>query len=342
MNNISKPFVAWVTALKHDKFRIATLKLTFFYVLGTAAILLVSSVAVLVVFTPSKAISTEQSLVKIVEPEHGDWSLYEAREHLAVVIAVVDIVVLLVVSVLAYYLARRTLLPIKTMHEEQQRFMSDVAHELRTPLSVMQAGADTMLRKNRPAEVYEEFITDVQEEAGRLTRLSNQLLRLLSTDAIGQEVFSEVNLSKITKAQVRLFTPYAQKRSVTIVDNIETDIIASTESDSLIEIIQNILKNAIDYNKQGGTVTVTLSETKTEVLLKVIDTGIGISSGVQTTVFNRFVKDDAARTQSQSSGAGLGLSIVKILATKIGGKLALESTLGVGTTITVTLPKVHS
>lgn len=228
------------------------------------------------------------------------------------------------------------------MHETQTRFLGDVAHELRTPLSIMKAGADTLLRKQRMISEYEEFITDVQEETGRLTRLSNQLLQLLKSEGVSKVEIKEVNVSDLTEVELRRFTPYAEGRRVTISGNISPNIRLQTEQDSLIEIVQNILKNAIDYNKHDGRVTVTVSENDAEVTLEITDTGIGITPEAQTVIFDRFVKADRARTQTTVSGAGLGLSIVKSLVTKIGGQLSLKSSLNVGTTVTITLPKTHS
>lgn len=349
MINILKPFGESGTALSHDKFFLATLKLTVFYVLSTAVILFVSSAAILIIFTPPESelsfreeAMEEEEEEREEEVEHDDWSTYELREHLAGVVVLVDVLVLFMVSLLSYYVARRTLLPIKTMHERQTQFMGDVAHELRTPLSVMQAGADTVLKKQRTASEYEMFITDVQDETGRLTRLSNQLLQLLKTSRGSEALSTDVNLSQLSETEVRRFLPYAHNYGVTIQSTVASHITIRTQRDSVVEVLQNLLKNAIDYNKPGGTATLSLSETETTVVLEIKDTGVGISPAAQAVVFNRFVKGDSARTQDAKSGSGLGLSIVKALVTTLGGHIALVSTIDVGTTITITLPKTHS
>ncbi len=330
------------TALLRDKFHVATIKLTFFYVLSTSVILIVSSVAILVIFTPPEIEMRPLFSDERDDIEHSEWSLDELREHLAGVIVVVDISVLLIVSVLSYYFARRTLLPIKQTYELQHQFMSDVAHELRTPLAVMQAGADTILRKQRSLGEYEVFVRDTQEEVGRMTRLSNQLLQLLLTDRVHSVVRVPTNVSHLIEAQVRHFTPYADAHGVTITCDIAPNVTLYTEQDSVVEVIQNVLKNGIDYNKRPGAIVVTLSETDVQVTVSIQDTGVGITAATQTTVFDRFVKGDAARTQTTRSGAGLGLSIVKALMVRLGGTIALTSTPMVGTTVTITLPKAHS
>ncbi len=342
MNNILKQSEAWGIALKQDKFRFATLKLTFFYVLSTAAILFFSSVAILLIFAPPETEIPFAPDAIEMEVEHDDWSAYELREHLSMVIFLVDTLVLLVVASISYSFARRTLSPIKEMQETQAQFMSDTAHELRTPLSVMQIGADTMLRKERSADEYQDFITDVQVEAGRLTRLSNQLLHLLKSEDIELAQSSRINISNLFTTEVKRFAAYAKEYGVSLISQVPTDIIIETNADSLIEVLQNLLKNAIDYNRKDGTVTISTESKNDSVKITVQDTGIGIPAKQQEIIFNRFTKVDSARTQNEKSGAGLGLAIVKSLVEKLNGTIHMDSTEYIGTTITISLPVTYS
>jgi len=342
MINILKLFEELVIALSRDKFFLATVKLTIFYVLSSAVILFVTSTTILLVFSPSETVSILPDKVDSAEVEFNEWNIYEVREHLPAVVALVDVMVLFIVSIFSYYFAQRTLLPIKNMHELQTRFMGDVAHELRTPLSVMQAGADLVLKKPRLIEEYQEFAHDIQEETRRLTRLSNQLLQLLKIGDVIKTEIREVDISDISETELRRFAAYGQAQGVTLVDNISSAVRLHTESDAFVQILQNILKNAIDYNHSGGLVTVTLSEKDSVVYLEITDTGVGISPEAQAVIFNRFVKGDSARTQTTESGAGLGLSIVKGLVVRLNGQLELNSTPKVGTTIKITLPKKSS
>lgn len=343
MNNILKPFVALATRFKSDEFQRATLKLTLYYVLSTAVILLVSSVAILITFAPPEMeLPFRPETAKQDEIEHDEWSLYEVREHLTSVIVVVDFLILLLVSIFAYYFARKTLLPIQEMHKKQQQFLGDVAHELRTPLSVMRAGADTILSRERAAPEYKVFVTDVQEEAARLTRVSNQLLQMLKAGEIETDLSKEVKISELLANEIRRFTPYVAERGITLTSDITPDIISCTHQDALIEVVQNLLKNAIDYSNKGDAVTVSLRTTPTSLDIIVADTGVGIEQSKQVVIFDRFKKIDRARTQTNDSGTGLGLAIVKALVSKLGGQLALKSELGVGTAVTVSLPMRHS
>jgi signal transduction histidine kinase len=338
MNSILKPFGELVTVLRRDQFFVATLKLTSFYVLSAAGILLISSVATLLIFSPRDTATPLQLEVAHLEPPHGEWSMYEVREHLATVILIVDGVIMILVGLLSYTFARRTLVPLRDMHEAQQRFMSDAAHELRTPLAVMQIGAETLLRQPRSVPEYEDFVTDVHAESKRLTRLSNQLLQLLKTGEQSTVVVAPENISLLLTAEIARFRPYAQERRVTLVSEVAMGIMVRTEKDSVIEIIQNVLKNAIDYNKPDGTVTILTTIQGETLTVAITDTGIGITPALQQAVFDRFTKADFARTQHETSGAGLGLSIVNALVSRIGGSIVLESAVGKGTTVSISLP----
>lgn len=344
MINILKPLEAWATRLKNNEFQWATLKLTFYYVLSTAVILVVSSAAVLVIFAPPETeVPFRPETVQKVAIEHSDWSVYEVREHLEVVIFIVDVCILWMISVLSYFFARKTLSPIQIMHENQRQFLGDVAHELRTPLSVLQAGADSTLRKERSSQEYQSFVVDVQSEARRLTRLTDQFLQLLRTgDNTTENDFTRENISRIVENQIRQFTSYATEHTVRIQSNISDDVYGVTSRDHLMEVLQNLLKNAIDYNIQNGSVAISLTDLETTVVIEVSDTGVGIPAQKLDTVFGRFVKSDHARTHTTTNGAGLGLAIVRELVNKLGGTSALSSTIGAGTTVTLTLPKNHS
>ena len=217
-----------------------------------------------------------------------------------------------------------------------------MAHELRTPLSVMPAGADTILRRERAPSEYRSFVKGTQEGASRLTRIANQLLQLLKTDNVETAPRAEVLVSELLATEIRRFTPYATERGISISDDITSSVTTYTHQDALIEIVQNLLKNAVDYSNRGDMVTLSLSATAASLTIIVADTGVGIEPREQEVIFGRFKKVNVARTQTKDSGTGLGLAIVKALVSDLGGQLALKSELGVGTEVTVTLPRYHS
>jgi len=345
MKNILKQLEEWAIPSKSSEFERATLKLTTFYVFSTFVILLVSSLAVVILFSPPESTATKPALEEVhieIEDEEDSLNIYEFREHLPIVLLVVDIAVLILVSILSYYFAKRTLSPIKQSQEKQAQFMSDAAHELRTPLSVMRTGAETMLRREHNSEEYKDFVSDVKVEAVRLSKLTNQLLQLLKLGVTPKIEKVEFNASQFTLKEVKRFAAYAEERQISLKTEVTEGIKLYAEPDSFIQLLQNLLKNAIDYNWPQGQVAVSLKELAEGVKLEVVDSGIGIPTDKQQAIFSRFTKLDKSRRQLDDTGAGLGLAIVKEIVDRHHGQIELQSTVGEGTKISVIWPKSHS
>lgn len=337
MNNILKQFAVSDTSLKQSRFKAAVLRLTFAYVLGIFCILLASSVAIYILSTTAFPITphlidrdkTEEGIL------HEEFNLYEFREHLVNVLLVVDITILVISGIISHLFARRTLRPIENLYLQQEQFIGDIAHELRTPLSILKAGTQSILNKNRTIPEYIIFLNELEEETDRLTRLSNDLLTLLQHQNAPGETFTMINLSELAQKQVQNFQAYAIEKSITLVLEKSSVINVLGLSDSLVRLLQNLIKNAIDYTPAGGAVTISLKHEDDFVTLQVSDTGIGIATEKQARIFDRFYKADSARS---STGTGLGLAIVQEIVKVHNGKIALKSTLDRGTIISVSLP----
>lgn len=335
MNNILKQFVASATSSKPSEFEKAALKLTLNYVFGIFIILLVSSSAIYFLSATSLPTNDNLSQTNTPIPPHKEISLYEFKEHLLNILLVVDLSILLIATVFAYLLARRTLRPIETIYRQQERFVGDVAHELRTPLAVLKAGSESILLKERSVQEYIDFLKESEEETDCLTRLSNELLFLLKHQTSSSETFTKVDLSKIVKNQVQTFKAYAHQHSVSIDFTGEDSLFVQGREDSLIRLTKNLIKNAIDYNRQGGSVTVKIYRQQSQVLLTVSDSGIGINETEINKVFDRFYKTDTSRSLG---GSGLGLSIVKDIVSAHRGQIKIDSVVDKGTNVLVTLP----
>lgn len=344
MNTILKQFVEWGTSLRKSEFERATLRLTLYYALGVGVILLVSSGAIF--FLVSSAFPTpeiqNETQDREVEIPHEEFSLLEFREHLIDTLVLVDISVLVIVTILAYFFARKTLRPIETLYRAQERFVADVAHELRTPLAVVKAGSETLLRKERTGEEYRIFIKETEEETNRLIRLSNELLVLLSQNHVQKKVFERMTLLECVRNQVAHFASYAEQAQVMLTCSGDVSAVMEGVSDSIVRMCQNLIKNAIDYTIPKGSVHVSVVAEKDKVILLVKDTGVGITPENQDKIFDRFYKVDSARTKGVYSGAGLGLAIVEDIVRSHQGQVSIESSVGVGTTVKVVFPKASS
>lgn len=341
MSDISKQFEAWVTSLRQSEFERAAFRLTAYYIAGIFLILAVSSITIFSLSTLETETRFQNSGDGVVEEisETTVLGLPEFKEHLKDTIIIVDIAVLVFASIASYFFARQTLKPIEVVYRKQEEFMGNVAHELRTPLSVMKSGAEATLRKERPVTEYTHFIRESLEEVNRMSLLTDNLLFLLKHKSVQRQKYEAVNVTELAEIQVEWFAAYAHEKHVTVTLEANTPATLSGVPEMLTRLFQNLIKNAIDYNVEGGKVVVRVQPGVEEVLVSVSDTGIGMSDADRARVFERFYKADTARTHTHDSGTGLGLSIVNEIVSAHHGTITVESTLGVGTTCTIRFPK---
>lgn len=235
------------------------------------------------------------------------------------------------------------LLRLEQAFDRQSRFTADASHELRTPVAVILAQAEHALSRERASEDYQGALGTCRDAARRMKRLVDDLLLLSRADG-GQLLARRdpLDLAQITRDVVDLLRPLAQERKV----QVNTKLVPSRslgDAGQLGQVVTNLLTNAIRYNHQGGEVLVSVEprqceDSSVKVALTVEDRGPGIPLASQATVFDRFTRGDSARTQHGETGTGLGLSIVREIVEAHGGTVALQSTPGNGTTMTVLLP----
>ncbi len=333
MANILKQFAAWATNFKNNRFLQARLKLTAYYTVGVFIILLVFSVAVYGLF--AKNISSNLEYDGSSQESESNIELRvisKAQNQLRAVLITVDGLVIVLIIIFSYYLSGKTLKPIEISYKRQKKFVADTAHELRTPLAVMKTGTEATLSGNNGKEEYKKLAQDSLEEINFLSSVVDDLLFLAHSDSFKKIKFSKFNFSKLIYRQIELMKSYAIKKNITLYKNIHGEFQIDGNKDYLKRLLANLIKNAIDYNKPYGKVIVSLQNKKQQIELKITDTGIGISKDDLEYIFDRFYKVDSARVK-QSSGAGLGLSIVKEIVDLHNGKIDIKSELNKGTEI---------
>jgi two-component system OmpR family sensor kinase/two-component system sensor histidine kinase BaeS len=216
--------------------------------------------------------------------------------------------------------------------ERRRALLADVAHELRTPLSVIQGNAEGMLDGLYPAD--ERHLTTVLEETKRMARLLDDL-RTLSTAEAGALVLHRepVAPERLVEGAVEAFRTQAEERGLTLLERVDAgapDL--AVDPFRIGEVLSNLLSNAIRHTPAGGTVTVGASRDGDGVVFEVADTGSGIAPEHLPHVFDRYVK------AADTGGSGLGLAIAKTLVEAHAGTISAESEPGHGTTIRFTLP----
>ena len=220
---------------------------------------------------------------------------------------------------------------------QQKRFISDAAHELRTPVTVMLTQTQTALRRERPAEEYRQSLEACQRASGRMRQLIESLLALARLDSGDQPMKRlRFDLARAITDQMELLTPLAAARSITFHSDL-APLTMEGDPDYLTLVVANLLTNAIHYNRDSGSVTITLRQDGKDAVLSVADTGEGMEPETLSRIFDRFYRADQSRSLP-AGRTGLGLAITKSIVEAHNGTITVESAPGEGTAFTVRVP----
>lgn len=215
----------------------------------------------------------------------------------------------------------------------RREFTANVSHELKTPLQSIMGSAEIIENGLVNAEDMPRFVGHIRTEAGRLVALIDDIIRLSSLDEGSEMPFENVNLYEVADEVVSGLEDIAATRNIKITITGEAVNVKGVRR-LLTEIIFNLCDNAIKYNKDGGTVEVSVNRQEDSAVVSVKDSGIGILPEHQARIFERFYRVDKSRSK-ESGGTGLGLSIVKHAVQYLNGKIDLQSSLGEGTVIQI-------
>ncbi len=329
---------AWVTALKGRPLKNARLRLTALYVLH-ALLILAIFVAVLGVVR-SHYITADlhgHFLSPGIEKAVTD-KLWNDLQDTTLVLAVF---VLFAIGILSYVSVELTLRPIRVFLEGHRRFIADASHELRTPLAVMRTEIEVALLD--PDSVTHNEAIDIlksnAEEIDRMSKILTNLLNLASfNDISGAPPMVPVNLADIMQTSIAKVEKTAAAKGITIAAGDIERVSVLGNSTALEEVALNLLKNAINYTQNGGTVSITvreLNERYAELIIR--DNGIGIAPEELQHVFEPFYRSERS-LHMYKTGSGLGLPLVKEMVKRHKGSIQIQSAPDQGTAITVHLP----
>ncbi len=221
----------------------------------------------------------------------------------------------------------------------RQEFVSDVSHELKTPITSMKVLAESLLQnENADTAAYREFMTDIVDEIDRETKIINDLLALVKTDKQNAVMnFSMVNINELIDVIMRRVVPIAKTRNIELTYESYREVNAEVDEVKLSLVISNLVENAVKYNVDNGWVRITLNADHSFFYIKVADSGVGIPEDAKDKVFERFYRVGKDRSRD-TGGTGLGLAIARASINAHGGTIKLYSESGKGTTFTVRLP----
>lgn len=228
---------------------------------------------------------------------------------------------------------------INATEKSRQEFVSNVSHELKTPLTAIKVLSDSLvLEPDVPLEMYQEFIADINSEIDREAKIVNDLLSLVKLDKTSGEMhIAEVSINELLEIIMKRLKPLALKRGIEMVFESYRPVLAEIDEVKMSLVFSNLIENAIKYNRDGGRIMVSLNADHKYFYVKVEDTGIGIPEEEQGFIFERFYRVDKARSR-ETGGTGLGLSITKNAVQMHNGTVKVQSVPGVGSIFTVRIP----
>jgi len=222
--------------------------------------------------------------------------------------------------------------------ESHRRFTSDVAHEIRSPLTALKGSIEVALRRNRTSEEYRDVLRRSLDEVNRLQGIAENLLLLSRADSNIIEMRREwFDLNELVQGIVDRLKGMIAEKGIVFREEYYEPLEFFGDQGFIDQAISNLLDNAIKYTPPGGVISVRTSCTNSSILVAVSDSGPGIPGEEQEKVFQRFYRLDRARSRA-SGGAGLGLSITQWIIESHGGKITLQSAEGRGSTFFLAFP----
>lgn len=224
----------------------------------------------------------------------------------------------------------------KELSRRKEEFFANASHELKTPLTAMLGLSELALAKSTNDSV-KKNLERIHKETGRLSELISDMLKLSRLETLGEEeVTAAVQVREVALEVISELGEGIERKGITA--TVHGDVTVMADEKKIYELLQNLCSNAVNYNRDGGQLDVFLEDREDTSVIRVKDTGIGISEENQPHLFERFYRVDKSRSK-KTGGTGLGLAIVKHICALYHAEIRLQSTVGVGTEITITFQK---
>ena len=264
--------------------------------------------------------------------------LQEANDRLRFFLIVLNGIIFVVTGAAGYFLAGRTLRPIKEMVDEQNRFITDVSHELRTPLTSLRSEIEVGLRsRTMTLPDAKKLLQSNHEEVVRLQALSDNLLVLAQTGKTNaSQAMEEMTVVKLLDEAIKKLNGSIKKKEIRI-EKAVNGVKVYGMPDRLVEVLVILLDNAVKYSPSKSVVKVSAKRQDKTTVITVSDSGVGIPKEDLPKIFERFYRANKSRSSDQK-GYGLGLSIAKKIVDAHGGTITATSIVGKGSTFTLYLP----
>ena len=249
---------------------------------------------------------------------------------------------LILIYFVSKFITNRSIKPIEAMFNRQMEFISNISHELKTPLTIAITNLAVIeSHKDELVKEQEKWIGFIQFQLDRLSNLIEEMLLLERLDSFEPQPNMEYfDLSSLINWYIKSMKALSNGKNISINKDIQKNIHIYADKELIIRLISILADNAIKYTPDNGIITISLSESREKISMSVENTGEGIKPEHIDRIFDRFYRIDKSRSSRNGGGSGLGLAIAKSIVENIyGGNISVESTVGEKTTFYVTLPK---
>ncbi len=273
-------------------------------------------------------------LTLLIDPN----ALEEIRKQTLLNLLGINLIILFAAGSIGYFLAGKTLEPIEIMVKKQKRFISDAAHELKTPLTAMKTELEVNLRdKSLTLESSKKVLRSTIDEVDKLHGFMLKLLNQSKYQNIVSSKHTAVELNKVLDGILLKLAPMIKEKKIGVSTDLKTLQVLG-QPEELEDLFTNLIENAIKYSKPEGTINITLTKEHNYALVQVQDSGIGIAKEDLPNIFEPFYRADKARSASGSEGFGLGLTIAKEIVVNHSGTISVQSEIGKGTVFIIRIP----
>ena len=228
---------------------------------------------------------------------------------------------------------------LEQIEKNREEFVSNVSHEMKTPLSAIKVLSESiLLQEHAPEEMYREFLQDITGEVDRMTNITNDLLALVKVDQREQGLnIGHFDLNQLVEDILKRLSPLAEQKKIALIYEAEREVQIDADEIKLSLTISNIVENGIKYTPRGGTVRVIVDSDHQSAIITIQDTGIGIPEEEHDKIFNRFYRVDKTRDR-ETGGTGLGLAIARATVLLHNGSIRVSSNAEEGSVFVVRLP----
>lgn len=262
----------------------------------------------------------------------------DAVRQFAMAVLVIAPLLVLGVGVAAYFFSGTAVSPIEKSNQLLRRFVADAGHELNTPVATIEGCLQTLGEPSKIGDMSEELFEMLERASDRLRHLAKDLVVLARVEDLESELSrTEINLRDMTEYVIAELSSAAARRSIEIHLGDFPDVSLVAHEESIHEILNNLIDNAIKYSENGGIIDISAQQGEQYISISISDAGEGIDEDEIEHIFDRFYRVDKSRSRN-IGGSGLGLSIVKAAVARHKGYIGVESEAGKGSTFTVTLP----